>query len=196
TRWWSPDCPVEPMYIAGRFRTPSRPLRTWMFRASYEWPSLVGVVNVAASSRGWLNSLFLLAAHRRQPDRADPGFGRKLRVDLFHDSLAEDGEMAHPDRSLHFDQQFRIAHPDGAGSLRHVGAHDLEPDLGRLRGREMRFELEGRQHLVEHGGDRLEMAPVTGLHAVPLAVAVAAAGTSAGAVLFTGAASVSIWMRR
>jgi hypothetical protein len=31
TRWWRPWVSVLPMYIAGRFRTASNPLRTWMF---------------------------------------------------------------------------------------------------------------------------------------------------------------------
>src|SRR2546429_387622 len=38
TRWCKPISPVEPMYIAGRRRTASRPPRTLIDFASYLWP--------------------------------------------------------------------------------------------------------------------------------------------------------------
>src|SRR5260370_482986 len=38
TRWCKPISPVEPMYIAGRRRTASRPARTLIDFASYLWP--------------------------------------------------------------------------------------------------------------------------------------------------------------
>src|SRR5579863_1701404 len=44
TRWCRPSSPVEPMYIAGRLRTASRPPRTLMEVASYLCPvTLAGV---------------------------------------------------------------------------------------------------------------------------------------------------------
>ncbi len=39
--WCRPDGPVEPMYIPGRFRTASRPSRTWIWSAPYELSSVV-----------------------------------------------------------------------------------------------------------------------------------------------------------
>src|SRR6476661_2523610 len=47
TRWCKPISPVEPMYIAGRSRTASRPPRTLMDFASYLWP--LGGVTAAFS---------------------------------------------------------------------------------------------------------------------------------------------------
>ena len=40
TRWCSPLVPVSPMYIAGRLRTASRPLSTWMPSAVYSFAPL------------------------------------------------------------------------------------------------------------------------------------------------------------
>src|SRR5690606_20743290 len=38
TRWCRPRAPVEPMYMPGRRRTASRPLRTWIWPALYSFP--------------------------------------------------------------------------------------------------------------------------------------------------------------
>uniref|UniRef100_A0A6J7NUM3 Unannotated protein n=1 Tax=freshwater metagenome TaxID=449393 RepID=A0A6J7NUM3_9ZZZZ len=40
-RWCRPARPVDPMYIPGRFRTGSRPSRTWMALASYSTDGVV-----------------------------------------------------------------------------------------------------------------------------------------------------------
>src|SRR5215472_3119744 len=43
TRWCRPISPVEPIYIAGRSRTASRPPSTLIDFASYLWPAACGV---------------------------------------------------------------------------------------------------------------------------------------------------------
>src|SRR5512132_3682260 len=114
------------MYMAGRLRTPSRPFRTWMFRASYEWPSPSGAAWAFLGSRGsggwaklnassWvgLNS-FLLESHRDEPDGAELGRVRKAPVQRLHDSLAKHRQVSHPHGPLHFHEKLAVPDPHGA----------------------------------------------------------------------------------
>jgi len=48
--WWRPLMPVEPMYMPGRFRTGSRPSRTWMEDAPY--PAAEGACGVVLPAGG------------------------------------------------------------------------------------------------------------------------------------------------
>src|SRR6185436_20541175 len=146
------------MYMAGRLRTPSRPFRTWMFRASYECPPSWAVVRVPPSSRVWFKCAFLPAPHRREPDGPEPGFDRKPCVDVVHDLLPQHREVPHPHRAPHFHEELSIPHPHRAGAPLHLRRHLLVPQLGRLRRSEALLEPESAQHPREHRRDRFESA--------------------------------------
>src|SRR5271154_2629816 len=62
TRWWRPISPVEPMYIAGRRRTASRPPSTLIDLASYLCPACGAT---PASSLSPMNSPLAEAPSRR-----------------------------------------------------------------------------------------------------------------------------------
>src|SRR5688572_13924019 len=190
------------MYMAGRLRTPSRPLRTWMFRASYEWPSFWpvdevadepfsgrsfgsgGWANVRASSRFGLNG-FLLETHRDQPDGRELGGVRKPPVQRLQDPLAEHRQMAHPHGSLDFHQKLAVPYADGPGPSFHIGAHDRTPFVRGARGLEAGLQLETREQLVQNPADgpELSFAGLSGLslfHAAPAPAPARAASDSIG----------------
>jgi hypothetical protein len=131
-----------------------------MFFASYEWPSLVGddAVKVGVSSPGRLKSRTLLPPHRNQPDPAQARIRWKSLVHVVENPLAEDGEMAHPDRTLHLHQQLPIAHPDGVRTAGDLGPDNLGPEIGR-RGRDHALlDVKPRQEPIEHRADRYRLA--------------------------------------
>src|SRR5512143_1816440 len=109
------------MYMAGRFRTPSRPRRTWMFRASYEWPSLVssGGDRVTESSPDSdVTSRLLPPPHGGETDGAQLRAPRQLFVQPREDVVLAHREVRHPCRAAHGDDKLPVAHALAAGAPR------------------------------------------------------------------------------
>src|SRR5215813_4984428 len=140
------------MYIAGRLRTASRPLRTWMPSAVYSL-----VIRLLTLPFPFGGALGARPAIDRQHDLLDER-GAQALVQPLDDVLAQEPELLHPDVRGDVDEEDSIANPGGARLRRDVGADRLGPGFhGALLG-ESPVEPQPPQDLRQKRSDRLQLA--------------------------------------
>jgi hypothetical protein len=99
------------MYIAGRLRTASRPLRTWIFFPVYSW--LI---------RTFLTGLLRSA----ETNPFQPGGGGRL-LHLCEEFALFEVQLLHPRPVIDVDEQHTLFHSDGPRAGRYVLSDDHWP---------------------------------------------------------------------